>query len=285
MNRRRHGILSVLQWIQVSSLVSVLVACQTRLPERDYAVSVQTRGHAHNDYEHPRPLLDALELGFSSVEADIHLVDGHLLVAHDSDETDPAKTLSKLYLEPLCQRFRETQGRISISTAPFILLIDIKTEAESTYQALQRVLERYRPLLTRTVDGVTLPGAVTVILSGNRPIETVAGQPDRLVAIDGRLRDLGSHHPPSLMPLISDHWGTHFRWRGEGQISEAERQRLLALVQQVHGEDRILRFWGNPDHEAYWLLAKQTGIDLVNTDALAGLAGFLDQKGTPLDQR
>src|SRR5207237_4622701 len=35
--------------------------------------------HAHNDYEHTRPLLDALDHGFCSVEADIHLVDGKLL--------------------------------------------------------------------------------------------------------------------------------------------------------------------------------------------------------------
>ena len=29
------------------------------------------RAHAHNDYEHARPLLDALSHGFTSVEADV----------------------------------------------------------------------------------------------------------------------------------------------------------------------------------------------------------------------
>ena len=36
------------------------------------------QAHAHNDYEHARPLHDALEHGFWSVEADIYLVDGEL---------------------------------------------------------------------------------------------------------------------------------------------------------------------------------------------------------------
>ena len=36
------------------------------------------RAHAHNDYEHTRPLFDALDHGFGSVEADVHLVDGRL---------------------------------------------------------------------------------------------------------------------------------------------------------------------------------------------------------------
>src|SRR5271157_4619073 len=34
-----------------------------------------TRVHAHNDYLHPPPLFDALNCGFCSVEADVHLVD------------------------------------------------------------------------------------------------------------------------------------------------------------------------------------------------------------------
>jgi hypothetical protein len=38
--------------------------------------------HAHNDYEHKRPLFDALDNGFTSVEADVFLVDGKLLVGH-----------------------------------------------------------------------------------------------------------------------------------------------------------------------------------------------------------
>ncbi|HOK78354.1 MAG TPA: hypothetical protein PLW35_11615, partial [Verrucomicrobiota bacterium] len=65
------------------------------------------RAHAHNDYEHARPLLDALECGFCSFEADVHLVDGELLVAHDRIRTRPERTLTALYLEPLRRRVLE----------------------------------------------------------------------------------------------------------------------------------------------------------------------------------
>jgi len=50
--------------------------------------------HAHNDYLHARPLLDARDHGFCSVEADVHLVNGKLLVAHDPEEVNPSR-LSK----------------------------------------------------------------------------------------------------------------------------------------------------------------------------------------------
>jgi len=58
-----------------------------------------TRAHAHNDYLHQRPLLDALSHGFSSVEADIHIIKGQLLVAHDEEKAWPTNTLQALYLD------------------------------------------------------------------------------------------------------------------------------------------------------------------------------------------
>ena len=70
------------------------------------------RAHAHNDYEHTRPLLDALDHGFASVEADIHLVDGQLLVAHDRKSVKPERTLEALYLDPLRERVRKNGGRV-----------------------------------------------------------------------------------------------------------------------------------------------------------------------------
>src|SRR3974390_1561429 len=53
--------------------------------------------HAHNDYEHTRPLLDALDHGFCSVEADIYLVDGQLPVAHDPSKVKPERPLQGPY--------------------------------------------------------------------------------------------------------------------------------------------------------------------------------------------
>ena len=38
--------------------------------------------HAHNDYRHGRPLQDALEHGFTSIEADVLLINGELYVGH-----------------------------------------------------------------------------------------------------------------------------------------------------------------------------------------------------------
>src|SRR2546426_2569122 len=94
--------------------------------------------HAHNDYEHARPLFDALDHGFCSVEADIFLVDGQLLVAHDREKVSPARTLQALYLDPLRERARKNDGRVFPNGPDVTLLIDVKSDAEETYAALRK---------------------------------------------------------------------------------------------------------------------------------------------------
>src|SRR5918999_871603 len=68
------------------------------------------RAHAHNDYEHDRPLLDALDHGFTSAEADVWLVAGQLYIGHDAP--DLSRTLADTYLEPLAERVRANGGAV-----------------------------------------------------------------------------------------------------------------------------------------------------------------------------
>lgn len=233
------------------------------------------RAHAHNDYEHPHPLLDALAQGFCSVEADIFLVDGQLLVAHDRNRVRPERTLQALYLDPLLARVREQGGRVFRDGPPFWLLIDFKTEADPTWTALKPVLERYREMLTTFENERTDPKAVTVILSGNSPQALLSAEPRRLAALDGRPADLQSNPSPHLVPWISESWSSLFQWRGEGPMPETEQRRLRERVALAHQQGRRVRFWGSPDLEARWQIERDLGVDLINTDRLAELAAFL----------
>lgn len=233
------------------------------------------RAHAHNDYEHPRPLLDALDQGFCSVEADIYLVEGRLLVAHDRAQVRPERTLQALYLDPLQRRVRDNTGRVFKGGPRFWLLIDFKSEAAPTWQALKPVLEGYREMLTAFEPDRTETNAVTVILSGNAPRALLAGEPRRLAALDGRAGDLKANPSPHLVPWVSESWPGLFQWRGEGPMPEPELTKLRDMVLLAHEQGRRVRFWGAPDLEARWRIEHTAGVDLINTDKLAALAGFL----------
>ncbi len=234
--------------------------------------------HAHNDYEHPRPLLDALDRGFMSVEADVHLVDGRLLVAHDREDVTPDRTLQGLYLEPLHQRWRSLGGRIHPGQPvdrPFMLLVDIKSAARPTYEAVHAALEPYAAMLAHVVDGRRRAGAVEVVISGGRPVDVMRSQSRRLAFVDGRLPDLDGGDPVDLMPLISASWWDAFFWWGDGPMPEGQRRRLREIVDRAHAAGRRVRFWATPEREELWAELLDAGVDHLNTDRLEQLAGFL----------
>jgi glycerophosphoryl diester phosphodiesterase family protein len=233
------------------------------------------RAHAHNDYEHTRPLLDALDRGFCSVEGDIHLVDGKLLVAHDRQQVKSDRTLQSLYLEPLRQRVKANGGSVYRDGPPFTLLIDVKTDGEQTYMLLRKVLEEYADVLTRFTPDSTEPKAVTVVLSGNRPKAMLTAEKVRYAGYDGRLGDLEGDDSRHLTTLVSDNWPSHFKWRGMGPLPADEKIKLKQLVAKAHEQGRKLRFWGAPDRVEVWKEFFDAGVDLINTDNLAGLQKFL----------
>lgn len=241
----------------------------------DPAVQPLARAHAHNDYEHPRPLQDALAHGFCSVEADIHLVDGRLLVAHDRGRVKPERTLEALYLEPLRARVEANGGRVFPNGPAFWLLIDFKSDGAATWQALKPVLERHRAMLTAFRPDRTDPHAVTVVLSGNVPRELLAAEAERLAAVDGRPGDLEANPSPHLVPWVSESWGRLFTWRGRDAPPAADLTKLRELVDRAHAQGRRVRFWGAPDFEAVWRVQHAAGVDLINTDKLGELARFL----------
>ncbi|MDF0375875.1 phosphatidylinositol-specific phospholipase C/glycerophosphodiester phosphodiesterase family protein [Streptomyces sp. KA12] len=243
------------------------------------------RAHAHNDYLHPRPLHDALAHGFTSVEADIFLVDGELLVAHEAGSLDPARTLVSLYLDPLLARVRANHGSVHAGhRVPLQLLIDIKTEGAATYLALDQVLRRYRKILTRCDRGRVRPGAVTPVISGDRAARApMEAQTTRYAFYDGRPEDLGGAAPASFIPLISGNWTTYFGWPGTGPFPAADRTRLRAFVSAAHANGQRVRFWATPDiagpeRDAVWNELLAADVDHLNTDDLKGLESFLRRR-------
>lgn len=238
------------------------------------------RAHAHNDYEHERPLLDALALGFCSVEADIHLVDGELLVAHDREDVDPARTLDALYLKPLWERFEANNGHIYPVPAPFTLLIDIKGNGEAAFEVLDRQLAEYAPMLTHFTSTSTAPGAVTAIISGDRPVDAILASNPRRAAIDGRLRDMEGPLNPHETPLVSDNWFAHFRWLGSGEMRPEDAEKLTATVAKAREKGVRLRFWAIPQTRETWSRLYDAGVDLLNADKLAELHTVLMEKGS-----
>ena len=239
-------------------------------------------GHAHNDYEHKRPLHDALDYRFRSFEADVFSVGDSLFVSHDYEDITPGKTLRSLYLEPLRKRVRENNGSVYGNGEEVILLIDIKDNGIRTYKLLHAILEDYKEMLSWFEAGEKRTGAILVIISGNRPFEFMKSQQVRYAGFDGRIENLDSGIPPGLMPMVSDNWKNHFTWDGTGEMPLEERDRLRDFAVKAKDEGYILRWWGTPDDTPgqemkVWQALNDAGVGLTGTDNLKELEQFFVQ--------
>jgi len=227
------------------------------------------RAHAHNDYEHARPLKDALKYGFTSVEADVHLHKGRLRVGHNS-VTKNSPELEVAYLSPLDSLVKRNRGGVYGSyKGIFYLMIDIKTEAVSTYKEIRQLLAKYPGLLCTTDDC-----PVKIFLSGNRPIEMMLEEGYQGIALDGRPDDLGKNYPVRMIPVVSDNFNKWSSWNGKGTPKDFDR--ITDLAKRVHQEGRLLRLWAIPDNNAAWQALLDAGVDLINSDRLEELHQFFD---------
>jgi hypothetical protein len=141
----------MLRWIS-TVLAVLLLANVPVVAHADSDVSTNhesvlplAKAHAHNDYWHSHPLYDALDHGFTSVEADVFLVNGELLVGHDWSELRPDRTLRSLYLDPLKKIIQQNGGSVYPEYPhDFFLWIDVKTDGEFTYRVLHEQLLQYQ---------------------------------------------------------------------------------------------------------------------------------------------
>ena len=232
------------------------------------SLAVLSRGHAHNDYEHKRPLLEALEYRFGSIEADVFLVDGKLLVGHNRKDLTPERTLEALYLAPLAARIKQNKGFVYAGQRETVmLLVDVKEDGANVYSQLKKEIAAH-PEFAKYRLGVKF------VISGDRAKDLIKADNGRPAGIDGRFPDLAKNYTEKQMPLISESYLDHFKWYGTGPMPEAQYKELKMWVDMAHAKGKKIRFWASPDKPAVWQVLKDVGVDYINVDDLAGFSTF-----------
>lgn len=223
----------------------------------------QVKIHAHNDYEKPYPLVNALKYRVFSIEADVYPIGNELFVAHNKADIRPGNTLSRLYIDKIVALFNEHKGAVTSDTGyRLALVIDIKENHEEVIRQLVKVLERDIRLFDRSLN----PNAVQIIISGDRgPVENWASYP-RYLYFDGRPTE--SYNPVILkrVATISD---SYSRYSGD-------ETKIANVVTAVHQLGKPLRFWGAPDDEPSWRFLHAHGVDIINSDKVEACSRFFE---------
>jgi len=245
-------------------LLSVIAFAQPK----HYSVA---NAHSHNDYEQDTPFYKAYNAAFGSIEADIFLIKGRLIVAHDTNEVKKNRSLEDYYLKPLLAFVDKNKG------APFAeagkklqMLIDVKTDPLNTLDSLITLLKRYRLLSNNK--------AIQWVVTGNRPPGSTFTSYPSFIWFDALAFE--DYQAAALRKIVmaSDDFKNYSEWNGEGKLPGADFKKLTATVKKWHALHKHVRFWDAPDNANAWLQFMDLGVDYINTDHIAALATFLQRK-------
>lgn len=236
--------------------------------------------YAHNDYANPRPLVDALALGYRGAEADVALVDGTLRLGHDGREARRGASLEATYLAPLAALVARC-GTLTADGAPFLLAVELKARDGAASDSVDALLARWAPRLAGASGARGAP-AVEVVLVGWHAAPATRGA----IGVHHRLRRPEEVTTLAALParvrLVSvDHGRTLGRpWR-----TAAGRRRWLAALEAarraldvaaVSGAPRArLRVHALPVDAAEYRALLAAGVDLIGTKDLVGTARAL----------
>ncbi|MDW7693012.1 hypothetical protein R9C00_10220 [Flammeovirgaceae bacterium SG7u.111] len=225
--------------------------------------------HSHNDYHQQAPFFTAYQAGASSIEVDVFERDGQLFVAHDKEDIRSERTFESLYMKPLLQLLAQGEYVQHIS-----LLVDFKTAAEPTIEALVDITAKYPTLFNDQPHGISL------IVSGNRPAPERYADYPTYILFDGRTPSDKEGIGGEKVPLISRNFSDFTKWRGEGTLPEKDSLSLVEFVTKCHKLNSLVRFWNTPDLKQVHKTLMSLQVDYLNTDHPFELAQFLDTLDT-----
>jgi glycerophosphoryl diester phosphodiesterase len=228
--------------------------------------------YAHNDYDNPDPLTDALTLGYRGVEADVFLVDGVLRLGHDRRSARTGAPFETRYLMPLdsvlarCAPMRADGAR-------FLLAVELKESSRVAYDSLVRSLARY-PAVVAATD---------VVLVGWHPEPATLDAASMPLQHQYRLRTPDAMSGDTLdagVRLLSlDYGKTMGRW----WVRASGRQRWLAALRAVKTAHptHLLRVHNVPADSAVYRALLEAGVDLIGTKTLPASARLLERFTAP----
>jgi hypothetical protein len=226
-------------------------------------------GHSHNDYLQKKPLETAINHGFYSVEADVFIKKGKLVLAHTKFGKIKNKTLEDYYLKPLFELYKSHDNSkiYENSDRTLYLFIDIKSDANSSIKILEKEIEKYKPMFTYYENNDLHQKAVTIIISGKRDKNYISSIPKkRYFFIDGRLADIDKEFDTNLYPIISDNYKKAMKKIGEENIKK--------LIYKSLNQNKQIRFWNVKNNEKNWKKLNELGVSLINVDDIEQYSKF-----------
>lgn len=124
-----------------------------------------------------------------------------------------------------------------------------------------------------------MSSAITVIGTGNSPLDRVKALDPRDYFFDGPLANLTTDFKPTLSPIASTDYGVAVGWNGIGTIPDDKLAKLRQLIGNAHALGIEARFWDTPGwpvsaRNNVWKVLLENGADWLNADDVKAASEF-----------
>ncbi|KAH8695542.1 PLC-like phosphodiesterase [Talaromyces proteolyticus] len=238
----------------------------------------------HNDYTRDVPLYDALSAGCTSVEADVWLHSDTLRVSH-TDPGNSGPTIQDLYIDPLVALLNAQNSDSGDlkgiypknSSQSLVLLVDFKSDGESTWDAVFSALQPLRDAgyLSHWDGSQFVSGPITVVASGTAPLSKAANDsanPSHDMFIDSRVNESLDGFNTSNTYYSSADFESAITSSGTAPLSSSNQRKLTNQLNTAHAKGFLVRYWDIPSSDL-WQELVDAGVDRLNVDDLEAVAG------------
>lgn len=248
--------------LRVTYCLLMLVAISARAQQKYTPANI----HSHNDYSRPNAFYQAFKAGAGAIEADVHLRNGKLLVAHDTLISENPQSFTEIYLKPI---LKELQAH----PRPLNLVIDLKGPYAPILAKLQEELKPLKKLINNN-NGKPL----SIIITGNRPQPALYKTYPSYITFDDDLQLPHTAEEWKRVAQISLNFENYSGWKGEGELPLIEERRLKSVINAVHAAGKKIRFWAAPDDPAGWQKILELHADILSTNKIDEVAAFLKSR-------
>ncbi len=230
--------------------------------------------HSHNDYNRTAPFWEAYSQHCGSIEADVYLNEGLLLVGHDEGDLRLDRSFQKMYVNPIVNTFRLNEGHMwKDSDERLLLLVEIKSAVEPALSEIVKVLEQYP-------DVFCSDKGVKVAITGNIPAKEHFCDYPAFIGFDGDLREEYTPEQLERVALVSNSFRLYAqKWNGKGRMIDRELDAVKEAIAKAHSWGKPIRFWESPEGTTTYFTFWKLGVDIIGTDKPATAALFFSDWG------
>lgn len=227
--------------------------------------------HSQNDYNQSAPFYKAWSQKANSLDVNVFLHKGKLIVGNDCSKLDENETFEQFYLIPIQQMFKINNGRLwKDSENSMQIFVKFQSDPEASICVLDSLINIYRNCFDSRINKF----AAEIVITGNKPDKESFCNINDIFSFDGDIDILYDNNQLERIALFSDDFKKYSYWNGKGSLISADLEKINSTILKAHKSGKPIRFWNAPEGITAYYTFYNLGVDYFSTEHIEDCVSF-----------